>query len=200
MISREHKFIFIHIPKTGGTSIEQALKAKVKGASKHRTVTDYENQLKSDIEKYFLFSVIRNPWDKLVSYWKYRQGKSWAPIDGKIKDFNTWLEFMLSLDLNNLKGKTANCNLSDLRTALDLQFNCLVNAKNNINVDLIRFENLQEDFDIVCDKIGIPQQQLPHKNKGKHKHYTEYYDNETRQIVAEKYAKDIEHFGYKFGE
>mgnify|MGYP003329617548 CR=1 FL=1 len=62
-----------------------------------------------------------------------------------------------------------------------------------------RFENLQEDFDKLCDLTSLPKKELPYKNATQHFSYENYYDDETRAIVAKKYAKDIECFGYKFG-
>ena len=69
-------------------------------------------------------------------------------------------------------------------------------------IDFIgRFEDRAKDLNFISKKIGI---NLNSRTKARScpnkKYYTEYYDDETKQIVAEKYAKDIEYFGYKFGE
>ena len=63
---------------------------------------------------------------------------------------------------------------------------------------VVRFENMQQDFDEVCNDIGIEPVQLPHINKTNHDHYTTYYTDETRRIVERVYAADISLFNYKF--
>ena len=207
MISRKRKFIFIHIPKCGGTSVEDAL---FKPCT-HRTAKDlwmFPNKyqsgglqhlkashiLQEEGEKIFnncfKFSFIRNPWDKMISQYRYT-------IESSNPYLRKWIDIDMNDSFNEYLKKVFN---AAIHVQWDSQYKFLYDSKDNQLVDFIgRFENLQEDFNIVCDKIGIPKPHLSHKNKTKHKHYTEHYDDEAREIIAEKYAKDIEHFGYKFG-
>lgn len=192
IISEKHNFIYIAVPKTGTTSVHNVFSnlddETLFIERKNRNRKDRVNQslykhikgpiLKKEIKnynKYFKFAFNRNPWDRVVSWFTY----------GDYRMNSDWLS------RSNLEKfpKFFWANQSEWLFEGD---SCLVDF-------LGRFENLQEDFDTICDKIVIPRQQLPHKNKTNHKHYTEYYNDETKQIVAEKYAKDIEYFGYEFG-
>ena len=204
MISHTHKFIFIHIPKCGGTSIERAFKIDagkfdpniLTGRSQdttwsttgpgslyhdwlqHTTLKEMQVNFKINTKDFFTFTCVRNPWDRLVSSFFYEQR-----FNSKLTSFK-----------NFIKKPTYANNQHSLS-----QYEYVIDYKDRPGVDFImRLETLQKDFDIACDKIGIARKELPHINKSKHKHYTEYYDEETREIVAEKYAKDIEYFGYEF--
>jgi len=191
MISHKCKFVFVHINKTGGTSIEEILKKLSRNLNgKHHFIQEYRKlaDAKHGFENYFKFTIVRNPWDRLLSNYFYKK----LNYNNLIQDlsFKKWIT-------NSCDRNYSFENCLSRHTQLDW----IVDENGEVVVDFIgKFENLQEDFDTICDKIGIPRQKLPHKNKSKHKHYTEYYDDETRAIVAEKYAKDIEYFGYKFGE
>jgi hypothetical protein len=203
MISHKHKFIFVHIPKNAGSSMEICLggykdEKKLWGTEKgvvlqHLTACELQEKIGDQVfNDYFKFSFVRNPFSKCLS--EYFWEKTYL---NESLNFNDWVKLKLG-DLinhseNNTKIRRQKHNLEQYKFIYDALDNCLVDFVG-------RFENLQQDFNTICDKIGIPRQQLPHKLKSKHKHYTEYYDDETKQIVAEKYAKDIEYFGYEFGE
>jgi len=177
MINHEYKVLFIHVIKTGGVSIATALNMEQK--QNHSRASKIKKEVGESVWNYYCkFSFVRNPFDKIVSQYHYNRSE---------------FGFQNSTFKEYVKAWNAGKKIS----AYPQYQRFYINEK----LDFIgRFENLQEDFDTLCDKIGVPHQKLPHENKTNHKHYTEYYDDETREIVAEKYAKDIEYFGYKFGE
>ena len=204
MISHKHKYIYYHITKCGGTAIESALlkaegikqklpykkwikqktldkfnlgPSKGSGSRQHCLPKHYSDSLKKE---YFTFTFVRNPYERCLSEFLYLK-KVHAD---KVLNI-TFLDYMKSE--------------KKIHPSLKLKFHDIPMHFYTEGCNFIgRLENLQEDFNIVCDKIGIPQQELPHKNKTSHKHYSKYYDEETKQIVAEKYAKDFEYFGYEF--
>lgn len=182
MIDHKHKFIFIHIPRTGGTSIENLL-GKVNEGDKHKSLFSLEKKV--DISSFFKFSFIRNPWDITIS-------KYVAPYYCKI---------------NKLSNKSFLYFLENYFPAPNEAGDSFHDYFDPSKMDYIgRFETREKDLDYISNKIGIEldpkfsvKQKEMQRTRSK-KHYTEYYDDETREIVAQKYAQDIERFGYKFGK
>ena len=150
---------------------------------------------KEKFNESFKFSSIRNPFSRAVSMFNHL---SWSSIE-------TFKEFCYCINNDNFPNNSAKWHSSTLSQH--------ILHKDQLQVDaLIRLETAQKDFDIICDKTGAPRRKFPHKdlscespyetrtkNGSSRKHYTEYYDDETRQIISAKYAKDIEVFGYEFG-
>ena len=202
MISHKHKFIYIHIPKTAGTSIYRTVQQiyqhpldltpqwdyKHNIYKQHATISQLKNLYQIPISDYFKFTVIRNPYERAVSsyFWLRRL----------LGHSTTFKDFLL---VRNGYDKINHFENNKGRKDHFLTQSEFIKINGIITMDfLIKFENLQEDFNNVCRKIGLPKCNLHHINQSKHKHYTEYYDEETKQIVAEKYAEDIEQFGYEF--
>tara|TARA_Y100001933_G_C19002317_1_gene565108 strand:+ start:1014 stop:1625 length:612 start_codon:yes stop_codon:yes gene_type:complete len=195
--SNEFRYVFFRVSKTGTRSILHNL-------HKHTVITDgfpmidnpnyrhklgYSKKYQSIWDTYFKFSIVRNPWDRLVStYYNKVLGMN---KKYKIKFYKKFRHRSFKYFITYL----SNINLSK-EEHIKYQYKFIPNNVNFIG----KFENLQNDFNTICDNIGIPHCELPHWNRTQHEHYTEYYDDETRKIVAEKYAKDIEYFNYEFGK
>jgi chondroitin 4-sulfotransferase 11 len=190
MINHKHKFLFVHIPRTGGTSIEKNFPNYTE-KRKHWTLNGLKEILDLEIfDEYFKFSFVRNPWDFIISKYKDVWFTSEHP-GGPIGE---------------LAGKSLKYFLEHYKTPSHEKGETFHDYFDPEQMDFVgRFENRENDLEYISEKIGftidskIHQRKIQMRDKNK-KHYTEYYDDETREIIAEKYAKDIEYFGYKFGE
>lgn len=199
MIIKDKKIIFLHIPKTGGTSIMKSLRPHGLEGSGHmqlsRIFQKYNINSKNRND-YLVFTVSRNPWDLVVSNFAYIKMKKsyWHSSDGSTKygehpDYNTvknmnFKEFVYALKDKKIKS-----------TYNTLPQSYWIDRK----VDyIIRFENMSKDFETLCKKVGLPNIELLHLNKSKHQDYKKYYDKELISIVEKLYAKDIKMFNYRF--
>jgi hypothetical protein len=204
MISHKHKFVFIAIPRTGTTSVETALKPycdeqynfdHTSVFSKHTralTLKKFFKEKKWNWDDYFKFTFVRNPWELNLSLWHYinqsSKSTSWQPT--------AWVK-----DCKRLVAAHKNFESYIKSTDAPGRYSYFTHDETHENeiIDFIgKLENCQQDFDTICDKIALPRYQLPHINKTKHEHYAQYYNEETKEIVREKYKSDIERFKYKF--
>jgi len=176
------KCVFIHIPKTGGTSIRNIRNIR----NSNTKVIAREVTIPSEWDEYFKFAFVRNPYDRAISAWHAFGGLKNRPFLGFLEiATNDMIPYKNAKILEeNIRYHT----ISQLHPA-----NFLKHA-NFIG----RFENYQDDFNKICYQLKIPHIHLLHLNKTDHKHYSEYYDDQTLEIVRNYYENELKEFGYKF--
>lgn len=216
IISHDHRFIFVHVYKTAGTSIMEALepyahnppswvfwpgirKLKLHETSsnarwqcfpKHISAPEVQSRVSDKIfRNYFKFSIVRNPWDWHVSIYHYILKWKEHPDHLHVKtlgSFERYVEWMVHQPLS-LQGSFA------------LQKDFLYNDFDKCLVDFVgKFENLQKDFNFICKKVGIPEVDLPKTNATSHAAYQTYYNDRTRLMIEKKFEKDIALWNYAF--
>lgn len=179
-------YVFVHINKTGETSIVKAL--NLPGG--HKTAIELRNEMgPANWDKRFSFAVVRNPWDKVVSHYHYRVQTNQTDLGDKEIAFPDWVVQAYGEQNPKYYDKP--------KMFLPQTEWCCDETGKNIVTHFCRFENLNTDFDEVCGKIGKVAS-LPHLKSSKRGDYRAYYDEASRAVVEERFASDIAEFGYTF--
>ena len=188
MIIDKYKAIFIHIPKNAGTSIEEYFgneSVRIQ-PSKHADIHEIKRKFKNSYNNYKKFTIIRNPYDKMVSWYFYLKrnlGENYNVIE-----FNKWI-----------KDPSKFWHIDDPISFLKPQFDWI-----DETVDIIKYENLNEDLKIIQKKLNLTSKVdggLPHLNQvTKHLKgsYKKWYTPEMVRIVNDVYEDDIKNFEFKF--
>jgi hypothetical protein len=216
LLSYSHRFLFIHVGKTGGMSVRKVLEpvsaepekfimrrpSKLVGDQPnplyavwetlrlHAKARDAQKELPADVfDSLFKFAFVRNPWDLQVSMYHFILREPKAAKHDQVKalgSFDAFVEWVIVTPDPYPKGITK------------LQKDMITDADGKLLLDFIgTCENLDRDFAHVAQKLGI-QASLPHVNQSQHHDYRTYYNDHTRALIAEHFKPDIEFFGYTF--
>ena len=177
MIIEEHKAIFIHIPKNAGTSIETLFgnsSFRIQ-PDKHANIHEIKKKFPKVYDSYRKFTIIRNPYDKMVSWYFYLKRNLGENYD--IIDFKEWI-----------KDPSIFWHVDDPISYLKPQHTWV-----DETVKIIKFENLNKELnEFFKEKIDLPV-----INKSNHDHHSTYYNRESLDIIYDRYKEDFERYNYK---
>lgn len=213
IISRGRSYIFVHIPKTGGTSLALALEARamkddimlgdtpkarkrrrrVQGVEtsgrlwKHSTLADIDGLVSADeIAGMFTFTLVRNPWDRMVSYYHWLREQKFDHPAVRLAHAETFERFLSDpLTMETQRKWPAARYMTD------------VNGVERCS-SYIRLEHFEADAAALVAHLGFDLV-LPWENRSERaQEYRAYYSEQTHEIVAACCAEDIARFGYSF--
>ncbi|SMD36464.1 Sulfotransferase family protein [Reichenbachiella faecimaris] len=210
LFSKKYRFIFFHTPKVAGSSITKALRkySNYPNERIYNYMIDYLGEIpaiglyplhispidlykklknKNTFDTFLKIAFVRNPWDWHVSQFNYHKQNRNAFFFKTFQKFSFREYIDWATDPENIKK------------ARSSQFDFLSNNQGELMVDFIgRYENLQEDFNKICDKLQIDEK-IPIVNTSKrNKNYREYYDDYTKNKIEDTFKKDLEKFNYNF--
>jgi predicted DCC family thiol-disulfide oxidoreductase YuxK len=204
MIDQEQRWIFVHIQKTGGNAIRAALGVEENDPHKHFFAADLKALYGAEVwDRAFKFAIVRNPWDRLVSWWSMIDGR--RALYDPARSRNQFFGYVLER-AQDFRGFLLHCDEDFVdrdgrKHIFRNQIDYVSDESGRIIVDYIgRFEALPAAAATIADRIGRPDLILPVVNRSAHRHYTDYYTPDLIDLVADKYRQDIEIFGYRFGE
>jgi hypothetical protein len=214
IISDKKEVIFVHIPRTGGTIVSKKICESI-GVKKWRQfigepreVAKGEGKLnykrrakiakhakpkkikravgKEKWKSYFKFTFVRNPWSRTVS--TYLKAIKEAPNTlKKVLPIKTMFRVLIRAKYDIMKMGTTQ------------QVEWVYNKEEKKYLDFIgKYENIESDFELICNKINIKANLDEEFDATKNVNYKHFYDNRTKNIVAEVNSKDVKKFGYDF--
>ena len=187
MIDHQRKLLFVHIARTGGTSVESALVGndwwRIDPKTKHLSARQMRAFYGEDIwNKYKKFSIVRNPWDRVISMWATGW---WSP------ELN-----MAGIENHSgLKQFIERLSPHEHEEYGSLLFVDIINEELDY---ILRYETLNSDLNQMLDELGLGQVVLPRLESRKREPYTFYYNDDTKALVQKIFSQDILKYGYSF--
>jgi len=210
------KVIFIHIPKCGGVSIEDSIhkalggdsvitKSKLinkpprddddtcKGLKLHSTMYDYSRYFKENIDDFYIFTFIRNPWKRMVSHWEYLINEGYNNRINE-KDKLTFSKFVQIYKSGVLEYTS--------EVGYDYYLKDIIGTKLNF---VGKLENINEDLVKVGLDIKIEIKDVLHSNKTNpnlklYQDWKDYYNPRTKDMVYDIFKEYIIDYNYDFEE
>lgn len=199
VVCNEKRCIFIHIPKTAGTSIEQFLKDKDKNfiyylgvrdnrSMHHFTAMDLKKEIPNVFNNYYKFSIVRNPYDRLLSEYY------WCPIPNIGYKYGKTKADFLYYVTNVIKNNSYYDNIYNDHFMPQYMF---IYNKNKLMIDqLFKYEDLEWVESYLKKKLNI-ENNLPFLNKTKIVIKKDNWNDQQKEKIYKLYKNDFILFGYQ---
>jgi len=197
IVSLSRQFLFIHVIKVAGMSIERSLgghdvrsqntnpeiQAKLKALGRHASAVQLRTALGDELfDRMFKFAFVRNPWDFALSLYHFNLEHPEFHGHARAKAAGNFETYIMTQDATPAPNGQ--------------QRKLIADEKGKVMVDFVgRYETLADDFAKVREKLGV-EAFLEHFNRTEHPKWQTVYNRKMFEQVRSRAKADIETFGY----